>query len=137
MAGTHIEVFPRQVFDFSWLAASADLTHAASSDIDVTPYRRGELVVRVHARAMTGSQLLEVKVVESAPSADDPAASFLGSDLASCVTFAASATPELVTAEFSAPFPASVRVCLRARQHTSAATFQVALSAELVMRARP
>lgn len=132
-----LELLRETPFDFSGMPASADQTVTLVRGINVVPYCAGTLVVRWHTGSLTGTQLINPKIAWEAPTPDDPAIEFMGTDIGGVSILSTDTAPSVFYQELTAPFPASVRLCMRMRQHSVAGTtFAVKLSATLVLRCR-
>jgi hypothetical protein len=136
VAGIVKTIFCIRTWDFSGLQAGAGNAEefCVLKDFPVGGYREGTILVRVHdADIVNGSSQIEVRAVETAPCVEDPATDFEGSELASAPVQGAS-EPQLVAANFTAPFGRAVTVYVKGTQGSATTNVTAKLSAVLVLK---
>jgi hypothetical protein len=135
VAGRIHTVFCLRTWDFSNLKSSGSEEYRIAKAIPVEGYREATLLVRVHSSSLSGaSSLIQISVVEAAPTVENPEDDFEGTTLAT-VTVASSTTPALEAATLSAPFGGAVSIYVGATQDGSDGDALTAdLSVDLVLK---
>ena len=77
MAGTTLRLFFRRDFDFGGLPLGATAAFAVEGNVDVSAFRTGTLLVRVHDEAIPTGHVLRVRLYATAPSVEDPLLDFV------------------------------------------------------------
>jgi len=77
MAGVNMRLMNKTALDYSQLAVNQQQMLIVNTSINVTNYREGTLVVRVHgAPTIDGDASIQVVLVRMAPTEEDPALLF-------------------------------------------------------------
>jgi hypothetical protein len=141
MAGKVIRVLPMRKFVFTNVGTGDTQKVLIADGIDVSGYTSGELVARLHS----GSSIdqgdpptkASVVVYQDCPTPEDPASAFQGGSIATAEfdkDDAASAPEPSVVAMENNPLGNFIGVTVEGTQETTGTTFEVILSADLVLR---
>jgi hypothetical protein len=77
MPGIVYRALPKTTYDFSATAASSTTTYIVVKGLDLSQFREGTLIVRVHSGSFTsGAPSVKVEVFPDAPTAEDPSVEF-------------------------------------------------------------
>jgi hypothetical protein len=115
-------------FNFTPVQASNALSIRVATGIDMSRFKDGKLVVRVHSLSMSAGQTLAVEVYDAWPYPPQPELSFEGSSVAGSVSIASTdAAGALKTALISFMGPA-LTIVVKGTQPASPATFTAMLS---------
>ena len=137
MSGIITQLIEKERFEFTWLGNSATKTIVLHSAVNVVPYYRARLAVRLHATSSTGFAVGQSVVLAgygTDPSPDDPA-EFTKSAPALSVTLDSSSTvPSLETATANDLDPYLKFVLTFTQSGTGGTSFWAELSAHLVLR---
>lgn len=138
MAGSVISILPMTDMTLSSVGTTT-ASMILARHVNVTPYREGVLIARVHDKSSTsGNQTMSVTVVQAAPSADDPSTDFAATTPIATATFTlddSMVSPSSVQfASLSAPFAPYIRVLMNYSQGTQNATMTASVSVDLVVR---
>ena len=129
MAGTLLDLFPKQRFDFD--NGSSEVVVAKA--VPVLDWMSGRLLVRVHAEGMGGTSTIRVKCFITAPTAMDPAQDFVASSaLAEVLLDRFVAAPDLLADTLSGNPGGYLRIVVTGNQTTG--TCNATLSAALAMK---
>ena len=137
MAGIVIPVFCIRTWTFTGLKVGAGNAeeYCIQKNLPVGHYREASLMVRAHSVSiLDGASKIEVRVVEEAPTPEEPATDFEGAELASGRIISATQAPTLVQSDLSAPFGAFVTVYVKGTQGSAGSSVSAELSAELVLK---
>jgi hypothetical protein len=141
MPGIVYRALPKTTYDFAATAVGATTTYVVAKGIDVSQFREGTLVVRIHSGSQTGGSgtaaSVTVQAFADAPTAEDPALDFEAA--AACATtgaITAFTTTGLTLVNLTTPFGGSVRVKVSGTQRgtTVATTFLVTISVDIVAK---
>ena len=133
--GRTIPILSRRLFDFSNLAASATEEVVCARAIDVSAFKHGVLVTRIHERTIGGTADLSVRVLSTWPSEEEPETDFFNGSPAAVTTFGNGNAPALLTSTLSTAFGPALRVVVRGNQPGgSPDTIMATLSVDLVLR---
>ncbi len=136
MPGIVYRALPKTTYDFSATAASSTTTYIVVKGLDLSQYREGTLIVRIHSGSFTsGAPSVKAEVFADAPTAEDPATEFEGA--AAVATTGAitnfNTTVSLTLVNLTTPFGSSVRVKVSGTQSATPATnFKVTFSIDIV-----
>jgi hypothetical protein len=133
-----IPILTEREYDLTSLVASANVEVVLVKALDVTAYRSGTLLVRLHAATWgAGSPTAAVKALMTAPSVDDPSRDFVdGSAKATC-TLSSAAAGDLVKDDLDAGFGSHLRIVLDVTQGSPADTLVFTISAEIELSEVP
>jgi len=135
MCSKTIPFLEKSSFDFTYLGNGETGTVILVPGIDVTPYYRVGLHIRIHSIQMTSTQTITFELDNSLPSADDPA-EFIGTSLTTLVIDEADSAPSLVSTSTTG-LGAGLRVQVTAQQLSAGGgtPLFVEMSGVLVLRA--
>lgn len=137
MSGIITQIIPKQRFDFTWLGDNATKTVVLHSALNVVPYYRARLAVRLHATSTTGlisTQSIVLAGYGTDPSPDDPA-EFTKSTSTLSVTLNSSSTVPSLESATASDFDPFLKIALTFTQGATGGTaFWAELSADLVLR---
>jgi hypothetical protein len=134
MAGTILRLMPRTDFDFGKVQASNSVIVWTSQNIDVSRYREGTMLVRVHALNIGTTATLVVALRAVQPSQEDPAQYFRSTTDLAFVVLGNGTAPQLQVAALPANFGGFVSLQLRASQPAVATTLIATLSVDLSLK---
>lgn len=139
MAGKVIRVIPLTTYVFTQYTATGQ-TNSIARGIDVSNYKSGDLVVRLHAAGSAPSNSsVDISVIQDGNTSEDPTTVFDGSVVAT----KSIATNDITTGSFgkvwvvalsSAPWGSMLAVTLFAKNGTPGTAMTVKISADLVLR---
>jgi hypothetical protein len=147
MAGTLIPAVAKTKFDFSSLLAGANSSYFIATGVEVSQYRYGELMPRIHALSIVGAGAtpsITLDVFPEAPSPEDPGMEFYNASIPlvnPALTFSlspSSVAPILPASNVNIipPMGGFVRIRLKGTQGaTQATTFWIVLSVDIAAKA--
>ena len=135
MSGIITQLIEKQRFDFTWLGSNATKTIVLHSALNVVPYYRARLAVRLHATSgLTAGQSVVLAGYGTDPSPDDPA-EFTKSASSLSVTLDSSSTVPSLESATASDLDPFLKIALTFTQSASSGTsFWVEMSADLVLR---
>ena len=129
MAGTTRNVISKRSYNFD----NGSATVVAVKAVDVTNWREGTLIVRVHDSGVASSSTLKVVAYITAPSDDEPSVDFVGTTAkATCTLTSTSAAGDLEVAALSDDFGAYLQIKVEGTQ--SGGNCNATISVELVLK---
>lgn len=135
MTGTLLSVLEMTSYTFTGLGDAAEASQLIASNVDVTRWSQGALLVRVHANSIGSGAHLYVRVRPVLPSPQDPTRKFEGAtDLAEVDVVSTTVAPSLEVDAFATPIGSYVNVYVEAKQHSTATTLAATISVELVLK---
>lgn len=140
MSGMIIQALPRTDFDFSSLAVSVVTGKVPlATGVDLSQYPEATLILRIHTITMTNGAKFDIFVHPSAPTAEDPGATFRATTSAlsvSSITVTTGATaPTLIEQAFAANIGGMVDVMLQVTQSNPVSNpFRFAISIDIAAK---
>ena len=135
MPGMIVRLVSKQKFDFSQLAINQTQDVVAAKAVDISSYREGTVLIRLHASTMAASQILRVVAKLEAPTSEDPSTDFIAaSETVSSDIINTTAAGTLVALALPANAGAWLRVLVRGIMPASVATFNATLSIDLSLK---
>ena len=137
MSGIITQLIEKQRFDFTWLGTSATKTIVLHSALNVVPYYRARLAVRLHATSSAGFAVGQSVVLAgygTDPSPDDPAEFTKPASSLSVTLDSSSTVPSFATATANDLDPYLKFVLTFTQSGTGGTSFWVEMSADLVLR---
>lgn len=135
MSGIVMRLLPRTDYNFNNVQASTSVIIWPTQDVDVSRYREGTLLVRVHANTIGTTATFIAALRASLPSKEDPAQFFRAqSDLAYVQIVNSTPAPSLQPVALPAPFGGFVSLQLRASQPASTTNLSLTISVDLSLK---
>ena len=142
MAGVNMRLLGKKTLDFSKLVASQTQMLIVSNAINTMNYREGTLVVRVHGtKDITGDASIQVMLVRTAPTEEDPATLFYQAEptLLTVTIDADTSAPTgeagtLLTGELPPNFGAYLGLAVMGVQASSTQTIKATISVDLTLK---
>lgn len=129
MSGTRMPIISKRAFNFD----NGSATVVAVKAVDVTNWREGTLLVRVHESGVASSSTLKVEAYITAPSQEEPSVDFVGTTAkATCTLDSSSSAGDLEVAALSDDFGAYLQINVVGTQ--SGGNCNATISAELVLK---
>lgn len=133
-----IQLFPIRTFTFTNVQGGLSLTIPVIRALDVSRWREGTLIVRIHSKDVPSGGTIDVTLTTTSLSEDDPSSTFNAASAAATVSVTSSlpaTVPGLITAALSANFGSMLTLKVTGTQPAVATTHTAVLSAELSVKA--
>lgn len=135
MANKIVSIIPIQKYDFATLQASQNAVVYVAMAVDVSQFKEGDLVARLHSGAFTGAAQCKIEVLQDGQTPDDPSRTFVGEALAYATFAASTAAPAVKIVKLnSAALGYAVAVRLSVTQASSPQNLNFEISIDLVLR---
>ncbi len=134
MSGTLLSLLEMTSYDFDDIGDDGEVAQLVASNVDVSRWPHGELLVRVHSHTIGTGAGLAVEVRRALPSPQDPSRRFEQDAIASAPLTSSTTAPSLIVDALTEPLGSYVNVYVIAAQPANNTTLSATISVELVLK---
>lgn len=137
MSGTLLSLLDMTSYNFDDVGDAGSVETLLASNIDVSRYSSGDLLLRVHANSIGASASLKAELRRVLPSPQDPSKIFvqsLAGGIASVTVDNSKAAASLLMDALDAPLGSYLNLYLVATQASTATTLSATISVELALK---